>query len=266
MRRLLRRGMSIFAGSVLVAFALLAAQAGAQNAPAAWAPASAPPPGVTIVDGVVSPAEALAAPQQIQYQGMLLDPVNNPQPSGTYSMRFRLYEDNAENQVRWEEFQNVPVVEGYFSLRLGATNALSSGLFRNRAMYLGVKVGNDPEMSPRQLLTMQPYSFWAVEAGTAGRSNQIRAFGVVNSDGSTQSGYNFSSNFSGSDNSYVISIGGENYNLNSFATTVTAIRNNECNFPVIAVTGSKDGKLYVDLYRTNEAHVKCKFHFIVLEP
>ncbi len=135
---------------------------------------------VGALDGVLA---SLAAPATdtnfttVNYQGRLADsdgiPINNTSPG--IGMTFALYDvDSGGSPVWTEPHTNVPVSEGLFSVRLGSTTALdTSDLAGDR--WLGIQVGTDPEMSPREKLAAVPYAMVAGElAGPVefgGRSN-----------------------------------------------------------------------------------------------
>lgn len=89
-------------------------------------------------------------PLSITYQGYLTNAAGQPvdaQPNIT----FTLY--RADNSVVWTEtHENVPVTKGIYSVVLGSISPLNALPF-NEQYYLGVKVGDDPEMTPKQPLS-----------------------------------------------------------------------------------------------------------------
>jgi len=107
-----------------------------------------------------TPASA-AFNQQINYQGKLADTSHVPVPDGDYDMRFRLCSDSSCSTVLWTETWNsgtsqVTVTNGLFSVMLGTHQSLSSIDFNQTALYLGVKIGSDSEMTPRKQLGAVP--------------------------------------------------------------------------------------------------------------
>ena len=64
----------------------------------------------------------------------------------------------------------------------------------------------------------------------------------------------------------MITIEGEDYNLNRYSTAVTVIDNEQCPSAIIGKTGSAEGKLDVYLYNLSNQRQDCKFHFITFEP
>ncbi len=99
---------------------------------------------------------ALAAmPQTINYQGYLKNNDGTP-VTGPLTIAFSLYSTTSGTGAMWTENQSVTAASGIYSARLGQINRLT--LPFDRQYYLGVKVGSDPEMTPRQQLTAAPYA------------------------------------------------------------------------------------------------------------
>lgn len=93
-----------------------------------------------------------AIPERINYQGYLTD--NSGEPiTITVSMTFRIYTVASGGTALWTETQSVTPAEGVFSVVLGSTNALFLDYSVNSQYYLGVQIGTDAEMTPRQLIT-----------------------------------------------------------------------------------------------------------------
>lgn len=115
-----------------------------------------------------------AVPPLINYQGKLSDSSGNPVSDGTYSMIFKIYNveigDNAipcgdpGANCLWEETQNVQTKNGIYSVLLGNINPLTSDTFNEANRWLGVKVGTDSEVTPRQKFTSVAYAFEADSA------------------------------------------------------------------------------------------------------
>lgn len=111
-------------------------------------------------------AEAAINPH-ISFQGKLTNPDGTNVTDNTYSLRFRIYTDPTAdtgacaNTCKWEETQgSVSVSGGLFHVSLGSVTTLPGSVdFNGNALYLGVKVGSDAEMTPRVRLTAAPYAF-----------------------------------------------------------------------------------------------------------
>lgn len=247
MQRRLRPLIAIVLGVAVVVTAFFAVRASAQEGDGTI---NTTPAETNIVDATLSVANTF------MYQGVLLDTNNNPRPSGTYSMTFRFYRE--DGSVRWNETQNVLVANGFFSVRLGAVTPINPSIFVNNQVTLGVQVAGDTEMTPRQPMTQVPYAM------NAQRLEQMRAFGIVNANGSAGNGHRFSSsiqNVEGLD-TYVVNVN-ENFNINDFVATVTPVYNSTCPFSVTASVGSGNGQMLVNLFNKDGAPVYCTFHFTV---
>ncbi len=106
-----------------------------------------------------------AVPNLISYQGVLND--QNGQPvTGTVNVTFRIYDVGTGGDALWNETQAVQVETGLFNVKLGAVQQLSASVFASDSLYLGIQVGADTEMTPRQRITAGPYLHSVVPIGT----------------------------------------------------------------------------------------------------
>jgi hypothetical protein len=93
------------------------------------------------------------APGAIPIQGRLTNASGSPL-SGTYNIMFRLYETDLGGTAVCTDTRSVNVVNGLFSDYMdGCYNDITG-----QRLWLGVKVGSDPEMTPRQLVMPVPYA------------------------------------------------------------------------------------------------------------
>jgi len=90
-------------------------------------------------------------PMTMNYQGYLTDSGGTP-VNGTVSMTFSLYASSSWGGALWGETHSVTVTDGVYSVVLGNTTPLNPSHFID-PLYLGVKVGTDSEMTPRQEIT-----------------------------------------------------------------------------------------------------------------
>lgn len=98
-------------------------------------------------------------PRTINYQGKLTDKQGYPL-DGSYDISFRLYDTATAGNPLWQEAHTaVSVSKGLFSVLLGTVTPLN--LPFDKQYYLGIKVGADPEMTPRQQLASSPYAITA---------------------------------------------------------------------------------------------------------
>jgi hypothetical protein len=106
-------------------------------------------------------------PKMINYQGMLTkSDGKTPVDDGNYNLTFKIYGSLAGTDSLWREYHpNVPVTNGLFNIILGSITTLN--LAFNTDYWLGIRVGSDPELSPRIRLTSVGYAYRAVNADTA---------------------------------------------------------------------------------------------------
>lgn len=87
------------------------------------------------------------APGAIPIQGRLTNASGAPL-NGTYTITFRLYEDASTGVALCSDVRPVSVVNGLFSDYMdGCYNDI-----QGQKLWLGVQVGTDPEMTPRQVI------------------------------------------------------------------------------------------------------------------
>jgi hypothetical protein len=114
-----------------------------------------------------APNVSAAIPASLTQQGRLLDLAGGGVDADV-AFVFTIYDAPTAGTALWTETQTVTVDQGYFSARLGETTAFGATLFDgSKTLYLGVKVGTDAEMAPRQAITSVPFAFHAKEADHA---------------------------------------------------------------------------------------------------
>jgi hypothetical protein len=111
----------------------------------------------------VPAAAAAAVPGSLTEQGRLFDPAGAPL-GGTVSITFAIYAGPTGGVALWSETQAITLDAGYFSAQLGAGVSFPAGLWDGSARYLGIQVGADPEMTPRQATQSVPYALVAGDA------------------------------------------------------------------------------------------------------
>lgn len=95
-------------------------------------------------------------PMAMNYQGYLTDSEGAP-INGTVDMTFSLYAVSTGGGALWWEDHSVNVIDGIYSVVLGNTTPLSPSHFVD-PLYLGVQVGTDAEMTPRQKITSAAFA------------------------------------------------------------------------------------------------------------
>ncbi len=120
-----------------------------------------------IVILVISTLASAEVPKMINYQGKIT------RPSGalidtTTSMVLSIYVDSIGGTPLWTETQNsVKIQDGVFSVLLGNITPIPDSVFDENTRYLGLKVGNDNEMTPRKAIVSVGYAYHSRTADTA---------------------------------------------------------------------------------------------------
>ena len=119
--------------------------------------------GFTVILLFTAMTALATVPGTISFQGRLTNAAGQTVPDGTYSVTFTIYDLATEGTNWWTETQSVATVAGLFSVQLGSIVPLV-GLpqhFGTADRWLGIKVGTDPEMTPRHKFTAVPYALVA---------------------------------------------------------------------------------------------------------
>jgi hypothetical protein len=169
---------------------------------------------------------ALAIPPQINYQGYLTNPSSTPLDT-TVSMTFQIYPDTLGGPMVWQEAHNpVTVTGGLFHVTLGETASLPQSVMNMPQVWLGIRVGSDPMMTPMTKLVSVPYSYrvGTIDGASGGTiSGDVTINGKVNGGtGSSNPGASatvFGAN-NGSTANYATVSGGLNSGATAPAATV----------------------------------------------
>ncbi len=102
-------------------------------------------------EGVTVAASAVTS--NINYQGRLTDSAGEPL-SGTYTMTFRLYEVASGGTALDTDTHSVEVTDGLLNTAID----FDLSYFDGRELWVGITVGIDAEMSPRQEFKPVPYA------------------------------------------------------------------------------------------------------------
>ncbi len=131
------------------------------------------------------PMTSLAAPTEITHQGRLFDGLAQPL-DGQHSLGFALFDAPSGGTAAWSETQDVDFDDGYFSARLGTSNALDSDDLSGDVMYLELTVDAGAPLANRVAVTSVPYALRAgsVSGGTVDATElQINGTTVIDSSG-----------------------------------------------------------------------------------
>src|SRR5690349_15657824 len=90
--------------------------------------------------------------------GRLFD--NHDQPiTGSVTMVFAIYDLPTGGEPAWTETHTINFDDGYFVASLGETKPLPA--LDGTPKFLGIRVADDPEMTPREELVSVPYALMA---------------------------------------------------------------------------------------------------------
>lgn len=103
-------------------------------------------------------AVTMSMAQTISVQGVLRDPNGRSVNDGFHNITFSIYNVLDGGTALWSEnYPSLETVHGVFQANLGANTPFGNLPF-DETYYVGVKVDNYPEMSPRIILSIYPYS------------------------------------------------------------------------------------------------------------
>lgn len=103
-----------------------------------------------------------SVPLQVSYQGRLTDSFGTPVVNDDYEMVFSIYDVETGGIWLWTEGQIVSVQNGVYTVILGQPGNELEPTDLEEPLYLGVKVGTDDEMAPRQKLTSTIFAIKSV--------------------------------------------------------------------------------------------------------
>jgi hypothetical protein len=140
---------------------------------------------VALLAAALAPASALAAtPGAVTQQGRLFDGAGAPL-SGTVTLQFAVYAAATGGAPLWTETDTVALDAGYFSVEIGQGQPFPAGLWDGSTRYVGITVGSDAEMSPRQQVVSVPYALVAgdVTGDIHPHSVTVNGTAVINAAG-----------------------------------------------------------------------------------
>jgi hypothetical protein len=108
--------------------------------------------------------KVLAMISNIPIQGKLTDAGGTPL-NGTYSIKATIYNASSGGTVLCTDTHDVTVANGLFIMDMGG--CISTDFGGLTQVYLGIQVGSDPEMTPRQPLYGVPFAWGLVNGRLA---------------------------------------------------------------------------------------------------
>jgi hypothetical protein len=141
--------------------------------------------------GLWSISAFAAVPATLTQQGRILDATTGDPVSSKLKIVFNVYADAKGGTALWTEEQNITLDDGYFSAQLGSVTPIPGTVFDGTVRYLGVTVGADDEMAPREAITSVPYAWNAASADVASSAAFTSLTGIPApcADGSYLTGY-----------------------------------------------------------------------------
>lgn len=109
------------------------------------------------------PVAMADVPPRLTQQGRLFDAGGAPLDASV-TIVFSVYAGPTGGAPLWTETQTLALDGGYFSAQLGANTAFPASLWDGSTRYVGMQVGSDPEMTPRQELSSVPHALVARDA------------------------------------------------------------------------------------------------------
>ena len=137
--------------------------------------------------------QVVASPNEVQsqansdgsvlsYQGILLDSEGSP-INGLTDIIFAIYGEETSGAALWQESHSganaIPVIDGLVNITLGSLIPIPTSVWESPELFMGIKVGADDELAPRELISSVPS---AASAGTAQMALAV-ANGAVGSNG-----------------------------------------------------------------------------------
>jgi len=147
-----------------------------------------------------APEQVTSSSSYIPVQGRLTDASGNPL-SGTFLVDFKVYDDTSGGPAVCEDLDRfIHAENGLFSsvMFMGGCTA-----FDGRQLILGITIGDDPEMTPRQYIDNVPYA-WSLRPGAV-ISSSIDNDAILHIENWGTSGRGL--------RAYVMSQTGENYGV-----------------------------------------------------
>jgi hypothetical protein len=125
---------------------------------------------VVLVYGAFFVVQVGAIPHLINYQGDLTDPNGEPISDPYLPVVLTFYDAAVGGSNLFSESHNVDVNDGLFTLLIGSQSGpggIPEAVFAGEDVYLGIRVGDDSEMTPRQRVTSAAFAYRAEKADDA---------------------------------------------------------------------------------------------------
>jgi hypothetical protein len=100
-------------------------------------------------------------PGLIPFQAVLTGSTGARVDDGNYTVTFAFYSSAIGGTPLWSETQEVATAAGLFSTQLGGINPITPSTVATDELWLGLTVGSDAEMTPRQRVGSAIYAMVA---------------------------------------------------------------------------------------------------------
>ncbi len=98
-------------------------------------------------------------PQELAWQGVVLDSNNVPLADGVYNFHFRIFVDDVGGVALWSETQAVTVASGVLNVLLGHLIPIPDSVFSGPARFLEVQFETQPPYVPRTRVVSVGYAY-----------------------------------------------------------------------------------------------------------
>lgn len=111
------------------------------------------------------PAQVTEGEFPLTFQGVLLDEDGAAVSNSSHTLNFAIYNDPDISTTLWRETQTVFTLNGLFTVELGVKEEIEPEIFSNNPeTWLGIRVDEDEEMTPRIRLAYSPYAIHSLTA------------------------------------------------------------------------------------------------------
>ena len=121
-------------------------------------------PTLLVFGFIVRLAVAGDVPQVMNFQGRLDNANGTPIMDSTYTVDFRIFDHPTGGNLLWDETQQVPTVDGVFSVVLGSVVPIPGTVFNSDSTFLEVEPIGFGAITPRSRLTSVAYARRAEDA------------------------------------------------------------------------------------------------------
>jgi hypothetical protein len=127
---------------------------------------------ITVMIAVLVLSVLAEVPRKMNYQGILKDENGEVVPDDIYEFNFAIYGEESGGYAYWVETQSVNTINGIFYVLLGSINEIV--YFPESDAWLGIQIGDNPEMTPRKRITSVGYSFLSDNSLNALQADQAQ--------------------------------------------------------------------------------------------